>query len=80
MPSAMGISDKRPAVRRPCKAVTMSNPELQDAGLFFRYYGSAFHDVVISLCVPCREFVAAATSMELLMAVERQHVCTRDRR
>ena len=54
-------------------------PEASDVGLFFRYYGSAFNDVVISLCVPCREFVAAATSIELLMNVERQHVCGRDR-
>ena len=55
-------------------------PEASEVGLFFRYYGSAFNDVVISLCVPCREFVAAATSVELLMNVVRQHVCGRDRR
>ena len=62
------------------RTVSRSKPPMSEAGLFFRYYGSAFNDVVISLCVPCREFVAAATSMELLMAVEQQHVCTRDRR
>jgi hypothetical protein len=57
-----------------------SKPPISEEGLFFRYYGSAFNDVVISLCVPCREFVAAATSMDLLMAVEQKHVCVRDRR
>jgi len=57
-----------------------SKPPISEEGLFFRYYGSAFNDVVISLCVPCREFVAAATSMDLLMAVEQKHVCARDRR
>ena len=57
-----------------------NKPEASDVGFFFRYYGSAFNDVVISLCVPCREFVAAATSMELLMNVERQHVCCREHR
>ncbi len=80
MPSAMAVSEKKPVIRERRKPVIVNNPEHEDAGLFFRYYGSAFNDVVISLCVPCREFVAAATSMDLLMAVERQHVCIRDRR
>jgi hypothetical protein len=79
MLNAMAVREST-AVREPRTAVRKNKPEMSDVGLFFRYYGSAFNDVVISLCVPCREFVAAATSMDLLMAVEQKHVCVRDRR
>ena len=72
------VKEKTPMRER--RTTARSKPPISEAGLFFRYYGSAFNDVVISLCVPCREFVAAATSMDLLMAVEQQHVCVRDRR
>jgi hypothetical protein len=78
MATAPAIINPKEVVRE-TRVSGRKKPEVSDAGMFFRYYGSAFNDVVISLCVPCRQFVAAATSMELLMNVERQHVCARER-
>ena len=80
MATAAIIRDAKISAKEDRVPARKNRSEASEVGLFFRYYSSAFNDVVISLCVPCREFVAAATSMELLISVERQHVCSREHR